>query len=175
MNIALRHVRRSTDTSHIEIRRAELKHVPKLARLFGEYFYETQWQVFLTFNEQKCIARLSQLVSQEFTPHLVALDHGEIVGVISWHYDLQYTDEPIAVMDETFVLPQYRSSDLGRKLVALALHIAAKHGAVVMNFPIASGLPSTKTLVNLLRKFRGEICGMIVRCIPQEEPYGRKR
>jgi predicted N-acetyltransferase YhbS len=175
MNIAVRHVRRSTDTSHIEIRRAGLEHVPRLARLFGEYFYETQWGQFLTFNEDKCIARLSQLVSQDYTPHLVALDAGEIVGVISWHYDLQYTDEPIAVMDETFVLPQYRSSDLGRKLVGIALHIAAKHKAPVFNFPIASGLPSTATLVNMLKKFGGEICGVIVRCIPQEGPYGRQR
>jgi N-acetylglutamate synthase-like GNAT family acetyltransferase len=175
MNIAVRRIRRSTDTSHIEIRRAELKHVPRLVRLFGEYFYETQWGMFLTFDQDKCAARLSQLVQQEFTPHLVALDNGEIIGVISWHYDLQYTVEPIAVMDETFVLPPYRQSDLGRKLVALALHIAAKHKAPVFNFPIASGLPSTATLRNMLRKFGGEICGVIVRCIPQEEPYGRQR
>jgi predicted N-acetyltransferase YhbS len=176
MNIAVKNVvQRTTDTSHIEIRRAQLEHVPRLARLFGEYFYETQWGMFLTFDEQKCIRRLSQLVQQEFTPHLVAFDGERIVGIISWHYDMQYTTEPIAVMDETFVLPPYRSSNLGRKLVGLALHMAAKHKAPVFNFPIASGLPSTATLTNMLRKFGGEICGVIVRCIPQEEPYGRQK
>jgi predicted N-acetyltransferase YhbS len=173
MNIAQRHVRRSTDTSHIEIRLATHDDVPELARLFGAYFHSTQWQHFLTYDEAKTAKRLHELIEGKRTPHLLAFNGGDMIGVISWHYDSQYVTEPIAVMDETFVSPEYRQTDLGRKLVALALYFAKEDGAAVFNFPIASGLPSTKTLVNMLRKFGGDICGVIVRCKPQGEINGR--
>jgi GNAT superfamily N-acetyltransferase len=149
--------------------------VPALVRLFGMYFAATRWGDFLSYDEKRAAPRLLQLISQKYTPHLVAYDRDELVGIMSWHYDIQYTNEPIGVLDEVFVMPAYRRTDLGRKLVALALHIAAKHGAAVFNFPIASGLPETKTLANMLRhKFGGVYCGVIVRCVPQEAPYGRQ-
>ena len=112
--------------------------------------------------------RLQELIERKTTPHLVAfdmLDDERMVACISWHYDLQYTKEPIGVMDETFVLGPYRRTNLGRKMVALALHIAEGDNCRVFNFPLASGLPETKSYVNMLRKFGGEICGVIVRCV----------
>jgi predicted N-acetyltransferase YhbS len=173
MNIALRHVRRSTDTSHIEIRAATPDDAPEIARLFGEYFSSTQWQHFLTFDEAKTTARVRELIEGKKTPHLLAWDGDKVIGILSWHYDCQYVAEPIAVMDETYVDPEYRQTDLGRKMVAIALYFAKLDNAAVFNFPIASGLPSTRTLVNLLKKFGGEICGVIVRCKPQGEYDGR--
>lgn len=176
MNIALRHVqRRSIDTSHIKIRFAEHDDVPAIAQLFGAYFHATPWQYWLTYDEEKTIKRLHELVAGKRTPHLLAFDGHELIGLISWHYDDQYVREPIAVMDETYVHPQYRRTNLGRKLVALALAFANEvDNAAVFNFPIASGLPEMKTLTNMLkRKFGGEICGILVRCKPQGGFHGR--
>jgi len=164
----------SIDTSHIEIRFAEHKDVPAIAQLFGAYFHATPWQHWLQYDEQKTINRLHQLIDGKTQPHLLAFDGHELVGLISWHYDSAYVTRPIGVMDETYVHPQYRRTNLGRKLVALALAFAKEDDAAVMNFPIASGLPEMKTLTNMLKhKFGGEICGILVRCKPQGEFNGR--
>jgi hypothetical protein len=175
MNIVARDIRRSKiDTSHIEIRLATHDDVPELARLFGVFFAQSQWPHFLTFNQEKAELRLCELLARKTTPHLVAFDEGKMVACISWHYDLQYTDEPIGVMDETFVLEPYRRTNLGIKMVALALHLARGDNCPVFNFPLASGLPETKSYVNMLRKFGGEICGVIVRVVqPVEAGDGR--
>jgi len=173
MNIALRSLRRSTDTSHIEIRLATHDDVPAIAQMFGAYFHATQWAYFLSYDEDKTIKRLHELIAGKRSPHLLAFDGHRLVGVLSWHYDNAYVREPIGVMDETYVDPEYRHTNLGRKLVGLALHLAHGDGAPVFNFPIASGLPETRTLVNMLRKFGGEVCGVLVRCVPQGGPHGR--
>jgi Acetyltransferase (GNAT) family len=174
MNIAQRNVRRqSIDTSHIDIRMMEHDDVPDVVRLFDQYFHETQWTRYLMFDPAKTKERLHQHIDGKRTPHLLARDNGHLVGLISWHYDTQYTDE-IAVMDEVYCLKPYRRTDLGRKLVALALYLAKGDDAKVFNFPVASGLPETATLINMLKhKFGGEICGVLVRCMPQGGDDGR--
>ena len=168
MNIALRDVRRlSIDTSHIEIRLMTHDDVPDVVRLFDTYFHESQWPPYLTFDAVKVKNRLHDLVERKSHPHLLAFDNGEVVAVMSWHYDAQYT-EPIAVLDEVYALKPYRHTNLGRKLIGLALWMAHRESAPVFNFPIASGLIETKSLVNCLRKFGGEICGVIVRVLPED-------
>ena len=175
MNIAQRGEPQSTSTSHIEIRLATVEDVPELARLFGVFFNQSQWHFFLTYDEQRAAGWLHWALSREDDqqPHLVAFDGDKLIACLSWHYYSQYTVEPVAVMDETFVLEEYRHTDLGRKLVALALYMT-RGKAGVFNFPLASGLPETKTYVNMLKKyFGGEMCGVIVRCIPQGGDDGR--
>lgn len=160
MNIALRH--KATDTSAIEIRLASVDDIPALVELYGKFFAESQWPPFLTFDPQRAVANLHRILT--YVPHICAFDRDELVGTISYHLDRQYTD-PIAVMDETYVKPAFRGSNLGRKLVALAIYLARHDGAKVFNFPLASGMKETKSYVNMLRKFGAVPCGIIMRVV----------
>ena len=45
------------------------------------------------------------------------MDGDELVGLCSYHTFDVFTD-PIAVMDETYVVKKYHRTDLGRRLVA---------------------------------------------------------
>jgi GNAT superfamily N-acetyltransferase len=159
MNIALQH--RTTSTSSIEIVLATVADVPDVARLFSMFFHESIWHRHLTYNEEKARKRLEYMIGNGFAPHLIARHLGEPIGVISYHIDKNYTDEGIGVMNETYVVPAFRKTNLGRKLVALAIHLARGDGCTIFNFPLASGLIETRTYANMLKKFGAQQCGMI--------------
>jgi GNAT superfamily N-acetyltransferase len=160
MNIALRH--RQTDTSAIEIRLASLDDIPAMVAALRAFFDETPWGARGVSFDAESVERFLQFSTPRGSqPYLLALDHGRIVGLISWHYYRDYTD-PIAVMDETYVAPDFRRTNLARKLVALALHMANGDGARIMNFPLCSGLDATRTYVNMLRKFGAEMTGVMM-------------
>jgi GNAT superfamily N-acetyltransferase len=70
----------------------------------------------------------------------------------------------MAVMDETYTTPEYRRTDLGRRLVATVIDLARGDGCKVINFPICSGMPSQNSLMNMVgRHFGAEPVGMIFR------------
>lgn len=160
MNIALR--QHTLDTSAIEIRLATLDDIPALMPVLEEFFHATPWsERGLTFQHDKVENALRLVIGRGVQPYLLALDRGEIVGCLSWHYWSDFC-EPIAVMDETYIKPEYRRSDLARKLVRLSMFIAQGDNARVMNFPLASGLKETRTFVNMLRKFGCEMTGVMM-------------
>jgi GNAT superfamily N-acetyltransferase len=134
-----------------------------IAPFLGSFFARSSWAQHLSFHEAKALAYLQRVISNGYAPYVIALDGDELVGVCSYHvYDV-FTD-PLAVMDETYVVPRLRRTDLGRRLVYLAIHLAKGDGCKVMNFPIASGMPEQNSLMNMVgRHFGAEPIGMIFR------------
>jgi GNAT superfamily N-acetyltransferase len=118
----------------------------------------------MKFNRNSALSYLSWAIPNNYAPHALAYDGRELVGLCSYHLYTTYTDKPIAVMDETFVLPRLKRSDLGRRLVGLAIELARADGCAIMNFPIASGLPAQNSLMNMVgRHFGADLVGMIFR------------
>lgn len=179
MNIAVRDVTSAqcTRTQHIELRLATVDDAPVIARLIGAWFPMTTWKDCLTYDEAKAATFIERGIATRCEPFVLAfgpqnfsdpsLDRNvfqALVGCISWHLDARLTTEPVGVLDEVFVVPRLRRSDLGRRLVMMALHIAKEEGARVMNFPIASGMPEQQSLINMLvRHFGAEPVGVILR------------
>jgi GNAT superfamily N-acetyltransferase len=155
--------RRRTSTPHIELRLARKEDAVKIAPFLGAFFARSRWSETLTFHEGKALDYLERVIGSGYAPYVLALDGDELVGVCSYHtYDV-FTD-PIAVMDETYALPRYRRTDLGRRLVGLAIEMARAEGCKAINFPIASGMPEQNSLMNMVgRHFGAEYIGMIFR------------
>jgi GNAT superfamily N-acetyltransferase len=167
MNIAARDLTASRKmrarTPHIEVRVAALDDVPAIVDLIETFFYRTTWAQVTRFKRDSALKWLRYAIPAGYAPHAVAYDGDELVGVSSYHVFETYTDK-IAVMDETYVLPRLRRTDLGRRLIALIIDLARAEGSVVMNFPIASGLPEQNSLMNMVgRHFGAEPVGMIFR------------
>lgn len=150
-------------TPHIELRLAKIEDAPRVASFLGMFFARSKWAETLTYHEGKALIYLQRVIGTGYAPYVIALDDGELVGLCSYHtYDV-FTD-PIAVMDETYVVPRYRFTDLGRRLVALAIEMARGEGCKAINFPIASGMPEQNSLMNMVgRHFGAEYIGMIFR------------
>lgn len=166
MNIATRDVRtaRRTTTPHIEVRLGKVEDVEKIADLLGSFFDRTIWAQHMKFNRTSALAYLNYTLSHGYAPHALAFDGDELVGVCSYHLYRMYTDKPIAVMDETYVAPRLARTDLGRRLVALAIDLARGDGCAVMNFPIASGMKQQNGLMNMVgRHFGADYVGAIFR------------
>jgi GNAT superfamily N-acetyltransferase len=118
----------------------------------------------MKFNPGGALDYLRRAIGSGFAPHVLAYDGDELVGLCSYHMYACYTDKPIAVMDETFVLPRLRRTDIGRRLVFLAIHLAKGDGCAIMNFPIASGMKAQTSLMNMVaRHFGAEPVGVIFR------------
>ena len=165
MNMHTGNLRRSrqTATPHIELRLARVEDAVKIAPLLGAFFARSQWANDLAFHEGKALSYLQRVIGSGYAPYIIALDGEELVGVCSYHtYDV-FTD-PIAVMDETYVVPRYRFTDLGRRLVALSIEMARADRCKVINFPIASGMPEQNGLMNMVGRHFGAVpIGMIFR------------
>jgi GNAT superfamily N-acetyltransferase len=166
MNIAtreLRAARRTGRTPHIEVRLGRTEDAPKVLDFIEMFFHATPWSQTMRFNRKSAGEFLPRAIGNGFAPHALAFDGDELVGMCSYHIFSVYTD-PIAVMDECYVLPRLRRSDLGRRLVGLAIELAKADGCVIMNFPIASQLKEQNGLMNMVgRHFGAEYCGMIFR------------
>jgi GNAT superfamily N-acetyltransferase len=165
MNIATHDLRsaRRTSTPHIEVRLGQVTDVPRIADFLEMFFHLTPWSRVVRFKKDGALAYLTMAIGNGYAPHACAFDAEELVGICSYHVYSAYTD-PIAVMDETYVLPRLKRTDLGRRLVSLAIDLARGDGCKVMNFPIASGLPAQNSLMNMVgRHFGAEPVGMIFR------------
>lgn len=183
MNIAVRDVRPAaycTRTQHIELRVAKVDDAPSIVTLFGEWFLMTIWKDCLTFDPAQAITFVERGIKSGCQPFILAFEHPaknfsnpdlnrnisqelNLVGCISWHLDARFT-EPIGVLDEVFVIPRLRRSDLGRRLIHYAMYLSKAEGARVFNFPIASGMPAQQSLINMLvRHIGAEPVGVILR------------
>lgn len=165
MNIATRdlHKTRNTNSSHIDIRLAKTADARMIAAFLKEFFAVSRWADNLTFHEQKATRFLEYAIDTGSSVYLIAMDGEIMVGVCSYHTWDVFTD-PIAVMDETYVVPKYRFTDLGRRLVANVLNLAKGDGCVLMNFPICSGMAEQNSLMNMVgRHFGATPVGMIFR------------
>jgi hypothetical protein len=181
MNIAVRDTRwaHCTRTQHIELRLATVDDVSAIAQLISAWFPMTIWKDCLSFDAVKAAPYIARGIASGCQPFILALDQPtknfpgpdpagntiqpELVGCISWHLDARFT-EPIGVLDEVFVVPRLRRSDLGRRLIMMAMHISREEGAKVFNFPVASGMPAQVSLINMLTRHIGaEPVGVILR------------
>ena len=158
------HTAKRTSTPHIELRLGKLADVETIVDLLGRFFGMTIWSQHMTFNKEGADAYLRYAIPAGFAPHVLAFDGDELVGLCSYHLYSSHTKPAIAVMDETFVLPRLRRTDLGRRLVALVIELARADGCAIMNFPIASGLPAQNSLMNMVgRHFGADLVGCIFR------------
>jgi hypothetical protein len=166
MNMArhdLRNAKR-TSTPHISVRVGTPADVGAIVDLLERFFCMTIWAQNMKFNRPGAEQYLSYAIPAGFAPHALAFDGDELVGLCSYHLYTAYTDKPIAVMDETFVTPRLKRTDLGRRLVGLAIDLARADGCAIMNFPIASGLPAQNSLMNMVgRHFGADYVGTIFR------------
>ena len=110
--------------------------------------------------------RLTMVLGTEFAMYVIALDtldDNKMVGVCSYHVFSVFS-EPMGVMDETYTIPKYQRTDLGRRLVSMVIDLARADGCKVINFPICSGMPEQNSLMNMVgRHFGAEPVGMIFR------------
>jgi GNAT superfamily N-acetyltransferase len=156
-------IKRKTTTPHIELRMAEVGDVDKVVAFLGIFFARSRWADTLTFNAEKATRYLTGAIGSGYAPYVTAWDGDELVGLCSYHTFDVLTD-PIAVMDETYVVPRYHRTDLGRRLIAMVLALAKAEGCKLMNFPIASGMPEQNSLMNMVgRHFGAEYIGTIFR------------
>jgi GNAT superfamily N-acetyltransferase len=165
MNIAASKMlsQRRCSTPHIEVRLAVLEDCEKVAAFLGYFFARSRWAECLTYDEAKALAYLKQAIPNGFAVYVIALEADELVGLCSYHTYSFFTD-PCAVMDETYVVPRLRRTDLGRRLVFLAMHLAKGDGCKCFNFPIASGMREQRSLMNMVqRHFGAEPMGVIFR------------
>ena len=165
MNMEVRdpRIKRRTATPHIELRLAEVEDVEKVTAFLGSFFARSRWADNLSFHPVKAASYLRGAIGSGYAPYVTAWDGETLVGLCSYHTFDVFTD-PIAVMDETYVVPRYHRTDLGRRLVALVLELAKAEGCKVMNFPIASGMPEQNSLMNMVgRHFGAEYVGTIFR------------
>ena len=155
--------KRSVRTPHIELRIAVAADAAAIAVFLGRFFALSCWAQHLKYDETRARIYLEHALGSKYAVYVIALDAGELAGLCSYHAFDVFTD-PMAVMDETYTDPKYRFTDLGRRLVGLAIEMARADGCKVMNFPICSGLPSQNSLMNMVgRHFGAEPVGMIFR------------
>ena len=161
MNVAVRRV--SSITPGIEIRLATVDDVKKIVPFLGAFFARSRWAEQLTFKPESALKYLAHAITSGFAPYVLAFDGDELVGCCSYHIYNVFT-EPIAVMDETYVVPRLRRTDLARRLVFLALECARADNCKIMNFPVSSGMPEQQGLINMLMKHFGcENMGVLLR------------
>ena len=154
---------RRTATPHIEVRLATFEDAPAIAEFLGEFFHLSAWAGYLEYHQHKAEIYLTRALANNFVVYVLALDKDEIVGVCSYHVFDVFTN-PMAVMDETYVVKRLQRTDLGRRLVAMVLALAKSDGCAVMNFPICSGMKEQNSLMNMVGKhFGAEPVGMIFR------------
>ena len=166
MNTAPRELRspkRTVRTPHIDVRMGVKSDAPAIIALLQQFFSMSPWNRHMSFKPERALPYVEHAISTGYEPHVLAFDGEELVGMCSYHLYSQYTD-PIACMDECFVLPRLRFTDLGRRVVGLAIDMARADGAVVMHFPIASQMKAQNSLMNMVgRHFGAEPIGMLFR------------
>ena len=166
MNMALTELKkpkRTVRTPHIEIRMATTKDAAMISAFLGRFFHLSDWSNHLKYHEARARVHLEDVVGTEFAMYALAMEGDEMVGVCSYHVFDVFSD-PMAVMDETYTIPKYQKTDLGRRLVDMVITLARNDGCKVINFPICSGMPEQNSLMNMVgRHFGAEPVGMIFR------------
>ena len=173
MNIETEHKRR-TATPDIEIRMATIDDVPKLCRLFGYFYEDSRWFGIIHYQPAKALRHLRYAIENGAYIYIVAFDGDQMVGVISYSI-FQAMCDPIAVMEETYLLKPYRRTDLGLKMVMLAMEVAKKSdNCKIFNFPLCSGMQETQSYTNMLAKhFDAKPVGVVMSVVLTGENDGR--
>jgi len=143
--------------------------IPQLLEVIKVFFASSRWSECLKLDDDGARNYLQRAISTGYSPYVLALDGDRIVGLISYHAEKGVYSEPLAVLDEVFVLPEYRASDIGRRLIWVAMQLAKDNGATVFHFPVASGMGVQRSLINLLKKYGAEEIGVILRVVLQKE------
>lgn len=148
----------------IQLRLATVDDVDRLVTLFETFFAESSYPPAIEYDRERAKHYLTAAIKSGHEPHIIAPINGQIIGSISYVIDHQFSKQPFAVLGEVYALPEFRSSGLGRALVASAMDMA-KHvdGATCMHIPITSGHKNVPTLVNLFKKFGAEQIGVMMR------------
>jgi GNAT superfamily N-acetyltransferase len=154
---------RAATRPKIELRLATLDDVEGLVLLFSTFFRESQYPPHLDLDPAMLTQYLRRVIEHGFSPHIIAVHEGRIVGVISYHIDRSFSSKTLAVMDEIYALAEYRGTPLGRALVATALDLAKGDGAVCIHIPLTSGHKAMPSLINLFKKFGAEEIGVVLR------------
>jgi len=155
MNIAAQdlHLKRhKTATPNIVLKLAIPEEAGRVADFLRIFFMQSDWANDLQFDWTKALHYLQSGIRSGATPYVLARDEKHrIVGVCSYH-TFDVFEKPVAVMDETYVVPEYRKTDLGRRLIGLILELAKAEGCAVMNLPICSGMKEQRSLMNMVEK-----------------------
>jgi GNAT superfamily N-acetyltransferase len=146
----------------LDLRMAELSDIPQLVDLARRFFAESQYpNLGIVFSRLAYERYLIHVLTNNISPHIIALVNGELVGVISWVQDFSYSDDPIATMTMFYVSPDHRKSALGRLLCETAEETAVRTGCCAIFMPVNSGTGSTISMCNMFSR-RGFISSGVI-------------
>jgi GNAT superfamily N-acetyltransferase len=147
----------------LELRMATVDDVPQLVDLFDRFFHESQYATHLQYSRDNATQYLSHVIATGMSPHIVAVLGGAIIGELSYHIDRSFLVEPMAILDEFYVIPEFAGSPVGRALVAAAMDICRDvEKAKCFHLVLSSGHKRSKTLVNLFKKFGAQEIGTVM-------------
>ena len=151
-------------TPIIALRMATVADVPALLDLIDRFFHESRYAAHLTFSREASQRYLENVIGSGMCPHIVASLGGAAIGMISYHIDRSFCVEPLAVMDEIYVIPEFAGTPVGRTLISAAMDMCrdVEH-ANCMHIVISSGHKRARTLVNAFKKFGAQEVGTVMR------------
>ncbi len=151
MSLAKKLTPKIASEAHYEM--ATEKDVVELTYLFKDFFEESDYaDKGIAYSPNNAAVWLRRVITQGVFPHVVARIDGKIVGVTSFSLDQSFSEEPIAVLHTIYVRPEFRRTQIGRQLLALALFVAEGDGATCFSAPISSGMKEVPSLQNMFRK-----------------------
>jgi ribosomal protein S18 acetylase RimI-like enzyme len=138
----------------------------ELAVLYRRFFDEADYKSRgIVYAPEKVLDSLQAATMLGRYPHIIARTRGydgKIIGFVSYSLDDAFCVDPVAVMDNIYVAPEYRRSAIGRVLIALVLEMAIGDGACAFHAPVASGTTAAKSLLNSFKRAGFSEIGMIV-------------
>jgi GNAT superfamily N-acetyltransferase len=148
----------------VELRMATIEDVPKLVDLFDRFFEETHYADHLDYSPDNSRRYLAHVIGTGMSPHILAVLGGDVIGVLSYHIDRSFCAQPLAILDEVYVIPEFAGTPVGRALVSSAMDICRDvEGANCFHAVLSSGHKRAKTLVNLFKKFGAQEIGTVMR------------
>lgn len=120
---------------------------------FGSAFFdEAGFGQFCDFDMVRAAQTMEIQIRTGMTPFVIAEIEGNVAGMISYSMDHVFTARPIAYLHMIYVLPPYRRTPLARKLVAMALWMAAREDACAFFATVAPTSKAARALCNLFRR-----------------------
>jgi GNAT superfamily N-acetyltransferase len=147
----------------IALRMATVEDVPQLVDLFDRFFHESQYASHLEYSRENSRRYLEQAIGTGMSPHILAVLDGAIIGELSYHIDRSFLVEPMAILNEFYVIPEFAGTPVGRALVAAAMDICRDvEKAKCFHLVLSSGHKRARTLVNLFKKFGAQEIGIVM-------------